>query len=128
MRFGAYIRSKRLKDPREITLKELSGVLGISLSALSDIEQGRRKPLDGDKIEKLCDYLNLTATDKALMYDLAARENGDIPSDIDELMMYTEVGKMARRAMRMTNAGVADEEDWKRFIRELENKERGGAK
>ena len=89
MRFGAFIKSKRVKDERELTLKDMSDA------------------------------------DKALMYDLAARETGDIPSDLDDIMMHSEVGNMARRALRMTNAGVADEEDWKQFIREIEKKKRG---
>lgn len=122
MRFGAYIKSKRLKDERELTLKDMSKVLGLSLSLLSDIEQGRRKPFGRDKIEKFCEYLQLSDADKALMYDLAARETGDIPSDLDDIMMHSEVGNMARMALRMTNAGVADEEDWKQFIREIEKK------
>lgn len=122
MRFGAYIKSKRLKDERELTLKDMSQVLGLSLSMLSDIEQGRRKPFGSDKIEKFCEYLHLTDADKALMYDLAAKETGDIPSDLDDIMMHSEVGNMARMALRMTNAGVADEEDWKQFIRNIEKK------
>lgn len=122
MRFGAFIKAKRLQDEREITLKDVSNVLGISLSFLSDIEQGRRKPFDSEKIEKFCDYLALSDKDKALMYDLAARETGAIPSDLDDIMMYSEVGSMARRALRLTNAGLADEEDWKKFIRQLEEK------
>lgn len=122
MRFGGYIKSKRLKDERELTLKDMAQVLGLSLSMLSDIEQGRRKPFDSEKIEKFCEYLNLSDKDKALMYDLAAKETGDIPSDIDDIMMHSEVGNMARLALRMTNAGVANEEDWKTFIREIEKK------
>lgn len=122
MRFGAYIKSKRLKDERELTLKDMSQVLGLSLSMLSDIEQGRRKPFDSEKIEKFCDYLQLSEQEKALMYDLAAKETGDIPSDLDDIMMHSEVGNMARMALRMTNAGVVDEDDWKKFIREIEKK------
>ncbi|MEG2673319.1 MAG: hypothetical protein RR937_09105, partial [Ruthenibacterium sp.] len=60
--------------------------------------------------------------DKALMYDLAARDRREIPSDIDDIMMHTEIGNMARLALRMSNAGVADEEDWKKFIRDIEKK------
>ena len=37
MRFGEYIRFQRLR--REITLREMSEALGISLSMLSDIEE-----------------------------------------------------------------------------------------
>jgi hypothetical protein len=36
MRFGDFIKQKRLNDPRELTLKDMSERLGISLSFLSD--------------------------------------------------------------------------------------------
>ena len=37
MRFGEFIKSKRLADPRELTLKDVAEKLGVSLSLLSDI-------------------------------------------------------------------------------------------
>ena len=122
MRFGELIKFKRLKDPRELSLKDVSSVLNISLSFLSDIEQGRRKPFDDEKIERFCDFLRLTDEDKALLYDLAARERRAVPGDIDDIMMYSEIGEMARFALRMSNAGIADENDWREFIRKIEKK------
>lgn len=125
MRFGDFIKSKRQKDSRELTLKDISFELGISLSLLSDIENNRRKPFDADKIEKFADYLKLSVEEKATMYDLAARDTGEIPSDLEDIMMYGEIGEMARLALRKSNAGVIKESDWKRFIREMEDKENG---
>ena len=125
IRFGDFIKQKRLNDPRELTLKDMSERLGISLSFLSDIENNRRKPFDKDKIEKLAQVLNLSDEDKAKMYDLAARDRREIPSDIEDIMMYSEIGDMARLALRQSKAGVIDEEDWKTFIRDMEKKKGG---
>lgn len=122
MRFGEFIKLKRTKDPRELTLKEVSDKLGISLSMLSDIEKGRRKPFDSEKIEIFCEFLNLSDEDRARMYDLAARETGEIPSDIDDIMMHSEIGNMARHALRLSNSGIIEEEDWREFIRKIEEK------
>lgn len=122
MRFGDFIKRKRLGDPREITLKDMSERLGISLSLLSDIENNRRKPFDSEKIELFARELALSEKDKASMYDLAGRERKEIPSDLEKIMMYSEVGEMARFALRQTNSGVVDEEDWKKFIRRIEKK------
>lgn len=123
MRFGTYL--KTLRTEREITLKTMAEVLRISLSFMSDVEQNRRKPFDSDKLGKIATYMQLDDDAKALLYDLAAKEKGTIPDDIDDLMMHTEVGDMARHALRLTNAGVIDEADWKQFIREVErHKER----
>jgi hypothetical protein len=40
-------------------------------------------------------------------------------------MMYDKIGDMARFALRQSNAGVIDEEDWKTFIRDIEKKKGG---
>ncbi len=125
IRFGDFIKQKRLSDPRELTLKDMSERLGISLSFLSDIENNRRRPFDKDKIENFARVLNLSDEDKARMYDLAARDRREVPSDIEDIMIYSEIGDMARLALRQSKAGVIDEEDWKTFIRE-HGKKKGG--
>ena len=125
MRFGDFIKQKRLNDPRELTLKDMSERLGISLSFLSDIENNRRKPFDQDKIEIFAAELGLSDEDKAKLYDLAARDRREVPSDIEDIMMYDKIGDMARFALRQSNAGVIDEEDWKTFIRDIEKKKGG---
>ena len=122
MRFGDYIRKKRLDDPREITLSDMAKRLGISLTYLSDIERGCKKPFDAGVIEKFCVYLNLTGEDKARVYDLAAKEKSGIPADIEDVLMYEHIGEMARFALRQSNAGNVTEEDWKKFIRDIEAK------
>ncbi len=125
IRFGDFIKQKRLGDSRELTLKDMSERLGISLSFLSDIENNRRKPFDKDKIERFAQELGLSDEDKARMYDLAARDRREVPSDIEDIMMYSEIGDMARLALRQSNAGLIDEDDWKKFIRENEKKKGG---
>lgn len=120
IRFGDFIKKKRQNDPRELTLSDMAKQLGISLSFLSDIENRRRRPFDSEKIEIFAKFLNLTEEEKALMYDLASHEKNEVPSDIEDIFMYDEVGDMARFALRQSKAGNATEEDWKRFIREIE--------
>ena len=122
MTFGQYVRTKRLNSLKDLTLKDVSEKLGISLTMYSDIEKDRRMPSDTFDYETLAEILDLDAKGKALLYDLAARKKRTVPSDIEDIMMYSETGNLARMALRMTNEGAADEEDWKRFIRELEKK------
>jgi len=124
MRFGDFVKKKRLADPREITLSDMSKVLGISLSFLSDIENRRRRPFNADEMQVFADYLDLSESDRALLYDLASRESGEVPQDIEEMFMYEDVGDMARFALRQTKAGNATEEDWKQLIRRIEENKR----
>ena len=123
MTFGRFIRKKRLESPDELTLREVSEMLGISLTMYSDIEKGRRVPSENFNFEALANILSLDPNEKALMYDLAARRTGTVPSDIEDVMMYSETGNLARMALRLTNEGKANEEDWKQFIRMIEQKE-----
>ncbi|WP_027868891.1 helix-turn-helix domain-containing protein [Eubacterium sp. AB3007] len=127
MTFGQFIRKKRLDSPNDLTLREVSEKLGISLTMYSDIEKDRRTPSDNFDYEALADELGLDAAEKALMYDLAARRKRTVPSDIEDIMMYSESGNLARMALRMTNEGTANEDDWKTFIRELERKRGKGS-
>ena len=124
MRYGRFLRSKRLADDRELTLKEVAEALGVSITFVSDVEHGRRLPYDEVKTEKLIKFFRLSEEDIATMYDLAARENSRIPRDIDEIMMYSESGEMARFALRMTKKGVINENDWSRFIYYIKVKEK----
>ena len=128
VRFGDFIKKKRMDDPRELTLSDVSKQLGISISFLSDIENRRRRPFDPEKIEMFAAFICLSEEERALMYDLASHENHEVPSDIEDIFMYNEVGDMARFALRQSKAGNATEEDWKEFIRKIEDKKarRGG--
>ena len=127
MRFGKYIRKKRLDDPRELTQRDVSEAIGISLTYLSEIEAGRKKALDSKAIERFCEYLNLDAEEKARLYDLAAQEKNEVPADIEDVFMYEPIGNLARFALRESNAGNITEEDWKQFIRDIETKKRKGS-
>ena len=121
--FGSFIREKRL-DAGNITLKDIGHALGISLSYYSDIEHDRRNPGDGFDYELLARIFRLSDSEKAYMYDLAGKCRKTVPEDIEDVIMNTESGNMARMALRMTKAGIAREDDWKEFIRQLERKKR----
>ncbi len=123
LRYGQFLKRKRVSDRRELTLRDIAEALGVSVSFVSDVEQGRRKPFDEPKTQKLIGFMNFTEEDTALMYDLAARENSRIPQDLDDIMMYTEAGDMARFALRMTKKGLVDDDDWRQFIRYIRTKE-----
>ena len=124
IRFGDFIRRKRLDDPRELRMQDIADLLDLSLSYMSEIESNRKKPLAGEKLEKLAEYLNLSDEDKAIMYDLAGRETGEVPYDIEDTFMYEGVGEIVRYALRQSKAGFIREEDWKTFIREMEERKR----
>lgn len=124
MTFGQFLKAKRLASDQELSLRDAAKKLDMSLTMYSDIEKDRRNPGE-DFVEKVSALLNLPKEDKETLYDLAAKKKRTVPSDIEDVMMYTPSGSLARAALRLTNEGVASEEDWKKFIRELEEKKRG---
>ena len=124
LRFGEYIRKKRIADPRELTMKNVGDHLGLTQQYVSLVEIGNKKPFDGEILEKLAVFLNLTEEETALMFDLASRETRDVPYDIADTLMNEEVGDLIRYAARQTKAGVIKEEDWKTFIRQKEEEKK----
>ena len=73
-------------------------------------------------MELFAELFDLDDEEKAMMYDLAARDRGEVPADLEDIMMYSETGDMARMALRQSNAGKISEDDWTQFIRDMEKK------
>ena len=106
----------------------IHGMTGTGIKQIADavISIGQRQiilHIDQDQVSLIA-FLDLTEEDVALMYDLAARENSRIPRDLEDTMMYSEAGEMARYALRMTKKGVVNDDDWKDFIRYIKTKEK----
>jgi len=127
--FGAFITNIRLKDDRRLRQGDVAEKLELSLSYYSDIEKDYRRPLNAEEMEIFAELFNLTEEDKIAMYDLASRETNTIPVDVENYIMEDENGELARVALRKAKEVNADEKMWKKFIWELEKKQkqdRGG--
>jgi len=120
--FGEYIRKKRLSGPQELTQQDVANHLGISFSYVSMVEKRRKPPFDGDKLESLAEFLQLSEEETALMYDLASKETNEVPRDLKDTFMNDGIGRFARFALRQSQAGFIDEEDWKTLIRKAAEK------
>ncbi|XJZ27673.1 helix-turn-helix domain-containing protein [Bacillota bacterium Lsc_1132] len=120
-KFGEYVKAKRLE--KGINLRKLAEILEIVPAYMSDIEKGRRYPPDKDKIYKIADALSLTEEETNELFDLAAlaKENTVSP-DLPEYIMGNDTLRVALRKARDINA---DESDWMKVIKMLEEKEKG---
>lgn len=126
MSFGEYIKKKRLADPRKLTLQDIAEHLGISISYASAVENHTKHPFEGELIKRLATFLNLSEEETTLMYDIAGREIHSVPYDIEDIFAHETIGELARYAIRLSQAGVILEEDWKTFIRQMEERRGGG--
>jgi transcriptional regulator with XRE-family HTH domain len=122
MRFGDFIKAKRLK--KEIILREMAEMLDISIAYLSDIENNRRYPMDNDKIEVLIKVLEISPEEQEVLYDLAGKERKEVSPDLLEYTMDSEISPYVRTALRKAKLNDATVEDWKRFIEQLERKDK----
>ena len=122
--FGEYIKKKRLSDPRNLTLQDVAGHLGISISYISSVENRIKRPFDGETLVRLGKFLDLSPAETAVMFDIAARETHEVPFDIEDTFAHERIGDLARYALRLSKTGVIREEDWKNFVRQMEEREK----
>ena len=102
MTFGAFISAKR-KELR-LTLRETAKHLGIACGYLSDVEQSRRPAPEGDFVERISRYLDLSKTEHERLLDLAAN--------------------IVRAALRVSKDVNATDEEWQAFIEQMKNRPR----
>ena len=115
--FGEFLQRKR--EEKQITLRKMADKLGFSAPFLSDVEKGRRNPPELSKLEQISEILGLTTEDERAMYDLAGQKRETIAPDLPEYIMNRDYVAAALRTARDLDAG---EEEWMRFVRELEQR------
>lgn len=115
--FGEFIASKR--EEKKITLREMARLLKITPPYLSDIEKDRRNSPDKDKLDEIAAILSLNEEECSYMYDLAGKKRNSISPDLPEYIMERDYVRAALRKAIDLNIG---EEEWKKFIEELEDR------
>jgi len=114
--FGAFLKGKR-KD-RGITIRSMADNVGVAAGYYCDIESGRRSPIGICLLDKAIEVLKLTEADRQTLYDLAGKARSAAPPDLTQ---YINGSKAARVALRAAREKASDE-DWLRFLGELERK------
>ena len=112
--FGSFLSSKR--EEKQITLRKLASMLGVSAPFLSDVEKNRRNPPDLDRLNKIAEILELEPEEKTEMLNLAGKGRNTIAPDLPEYIMERDYVSAALRTARDMDAG---EEEWKKFIEDL---------
>ena len=119
--FGEFLVAKRKE--REIPALQVAEALGISPSYYSDIEKGRRNPPpERESLAKITQILRLQGDDLALFYDLAGKARDEAPPDLPDYINENQVVRVALRLAKDTGSN----EDWQRFIDDLEERNKRG--
>ena len=115
-RFGAFLKDKR--NAKEISIRPMAELLGISAGHYCDIESGRRSPADREFLDMLASILQLNDEDKQALYDLWGKARSASPPDLTE---YINESEAARIALRVAKEKASDA-DWQWFVNQLEGK------
>jgi transcriptional regulator with XRE-family HTH domain len=118
--FGDFIKEKRRNHPEEYTITQIAERLGVSRAFYCDVENKRRAPFDGKRLELLAEFLGFTEEETETMFDLASDYKGNLPYDIENTLLNAEVGGLAQTALRLSKGVDEPEAQWKQLIRELE--------
>ena len=115
--FGEFISQKRAG--KQITLRKMADMLGVSAPFLTDVEKDRRNPFGLEKLTQLAKILDLSDEERELMYNLAGRKRNAVAPDLPEYIMERDYVSAALRTARDLDAG---EEEWKQFVEELKKR------
>ncbi len=124
--FGNFISNKRKE--KGISLRMMAKDLNISISYLSDLEQGNKMPPNSsnekyrDLIINIIDYLNMTDADKDKCLNFADNDlakKGHISNDITDYIGQTPLASVALRKAKDLNYS---DDDWKKIIDNFDKK------
>lgn len=115
--FGEFISKKRVE--KQITLRKMADMLGVSAPFLTDVEKDRRNPFDMEKLTQLAQILGLTPEENETMYNLAGKKRNAVAPDLPEYIIERDYVSAALRTARDLDAG---EEEWMKFVEELKKR------
>lgn len=111
--FGETLR--RMRREKNIGQRELADKFGIAPAYLCDVEKGFRSPFSRNRLEEICHFLHLSESDRADLYDAAARSSGpeSAPADItDYIMSHDGLRELIRERMKNDTA----DSYWKELV------------
>ena len=112
--FGEFLQRKRTE--KQITLRKMAEMIGITAPYLTDIEKDCRNPPEMEKLELISQILMLNDEDKTTMYDLAGKKRNSVAPDLPDYIMEHDYVSAALRTARDLDASEAD---WLKFVEEL---------
>lgn len=124
--FGSYILKKRKE--KSISLRTMAKDLNISVSYLSDLENGFKMPPNSsnenykDLIVKIIKYLDMDENDSRECIEFADKDlikKGHISNDLTE---YMEKNPLASVALRKAKELNINDSDWEVIIKNIDKK------
>lgn len=114
--FGGFLSAMRRSH--EMPSLQMAENLGLSPSYYCDIEKNRCKPPERSILAKMIEFLHLSQDESYTFYDLAGKARNEAPPDLTEYINEYQIVRVALRLVKEKGS----EDEWHRFVRELENK------
>ena len=93
--FGEFLQRKRTE--KQITLRKMAEMIGITVPYLTDIQKERRNTPEMEKLELIFQSLMLNDEDKTTMYDLAGKKRNSVAPDLPDYIMEHDYVSAALR-------------------------------
>jgi len=113
--FGEFIAQKR--KSAGITVRSMAEQLDISPGYYGDIEHNRRIP-PTETLPKFIQIFHLGDEERILLFDLAGKARDEVSPDLPGYIMGNDLVRVALRVAKEK----ASQDDWRRFIDDLESK------
>lgn len=103
--FGSFIKELRIK--KSLSLRAFAGIIEISPSYLSDIEQGKRNAPTKEPLGRMIKALNLTEQETEKFYDLARKgKKVEIAEDVQKIILEDDRIPVLCRKIKQKNIDV----------------------
>lgn len=117
--FGSYVKAKRVE--KQITLRKMSELIGISPNHLCNIENDNRSAPAKEVLNKMIELFRLGKNEIELFLDLAA-ETKNYNAVADDLPKYINENDIVRVALRTAKDVSATDKEWQDFIERLRSR------
>ncbi len=119
--FGDFLAMKRKEA--DLTIKDVARRLHISTAYYSYFESGERKAPERLVLDRLAEILELSYTERLLLYDLAGKTRGIVAADLPD---YINSNPYVRVALRKARDSKASMEQWLSFIQQMDGAKEAG--
>lgn len=110
--FGDYLR--KLRQSKQITQEQLATAVQRHKMTISQIENGKNEPPQGDLLENIIQALGATPAEEYELRDLSALARDSIPSDI---LNYFKDNEGIRAAIRRAKSNDINNEAWNKVFK-----------
>lgn len=110
--FGESMRV--IREQQGIKIREVADKISVTATYISDIERGNNKPPKKILLQKIMTALEIQETEiENYLYDLAARERGEVSEDIADYIMSNDD---LRLVIRMIQRKKNSEQFWRECV------------